>query len=55
MRWGVQSYLSGANKIKLGFVSRKSPKDNTKHMVLGFLDMSVDDIVGFTNFNPLRG
>ena len=34
-RWVVESLLAGADQIKFAFVTRKSPKDNTKHIVLG--------------------
>ncbi|KAF9180933.1 hypothetical protein BGZ51_005791 [Haplosporangium sp. Z 767] len=34
-RWVVQSTLAGADHLKLGFVSRASPKDPARHAILG--------------------
>lgn len=33
-RWTAESMLSGAQEFRLGFVSRRNPKDNAKHEVL---------------------
>lgn len=34
-RWVVQSLLAGVEHIKFAFVSRRSPKDASKHVILG--------------------
>ncbi|KAI7863763.1 translation initiation factor eIF3d Moe1 [Spinellus fusiger] len=34
-RWAVQATLAGADQLKLGYVARSNPKDNTRHVVLG--------------------
>lgn len=34
-RWTVQSILAGAAQMKIGFVSRVSPKDNHQHTIVG--------------------
>nr|CAG8586161.1 5804_t:CDS:10 [Entrophospora candida]CAG8595959.1 2510_t:CDS:10 [Entrophospora candida] len=34
-RWAVQSILAKADQMKLGYVSRANPKDNTRHVILG--------------------
>lgn len=34
-RWIVESLLAGVEQIKFAFFSRKSPKDSTKHVLLG--------------------
>ena len=34
-RWVVESLLAGVEQIKFAFVTRKTPKDNTKHVILG--------------------
>lgn len=39
-RWTIQSILSGANLLKIGFVSRVTPKDNTQHNILGVYTQS---------------
>jgi translation initiation factor 3 subunit D len=33
-RWTAESVLSGADDVKLGFVSRVNPKNNNKHAIL---------------------
>jgi len=33
-RWAVQSMLAGADAMKLGWVSRANPRDNSRHVVL---------------------
>lgn len=34
-KWTIQSILSGADQMKLGYISRTSTKDNKKHCILG--------------------
>lgn len=34
-RWTVESILSGVDQIRLGFVSRASPRDRERHVLLG--------------------
>ncbi|RIA93927.1 translation initiation factor eIF-3 subunit D [Glomus cerebriforme] len=34
-RWATQSILAGADQMKLGYISRVSPKDPQKHAILG--------------------
>lgn len=34
-RWVVQSILADVDQIKFAFVTRKTPSDNTKHVILG--------------------
>ncbi|KAG7697834.1 hypothetical protein KL930_000111 [Ogataea haglerorum] len=36
-RWTTKSLLAGIDSMKIGFVSRANPKDNTKHIVAGAL------------------
>ncbi len=33
-KWTAAALLAGADMIKLGYVSRASPRDNTNHVVL---------------------
>lgn len=37
-RWTSQALLAGADSIKLGFISRVSPKDNFNHVILATQD-----------------
>ena len=32
-RWTAEAVLAGAHELKLGFVARTTPKDNTRHQV----------------------
>ena len=34
-KWTAAAHISGADMIKLGYVSRASPRDNVNHVVLG--------------------
>ncbi|CAO3631162.1 unnamed protein product [Mucor hiemalis] len=34
-RWAVQALLAGAEQLKLGYVARYNPKDNSRHVILG--------------------
>jgi translation initiation factor 3 subunit D len=54
MKWAVQSYLAGASKIKIGFVTRNNTKDNTSHAIVGFYDINIDEIIKYTNFSKSR-
>lgn len=55
MKWGVQAYLSGANHIKIGFVTRNNTKNNSDHLLVGLYDINLDEIIAFTNFSKLKG
>jgi len=50
-KWGVLSYLGGVDNIKLGFVSRKNIKMNNSHVLSGFYDIKLNDLLSVTNFN----
>ncbi|KAI9364771.1 eukaryotic translation initiation factor 3 subunit D [Pilaira anomala] len=34
-RWAVQAILADATQLKLGYVARHNPKDNSRHVILG--------------------
>jgi translation initiation factor 3 subunit D len=34
-RWTVETLLAGSDYMRLGFVSRTSPKDRKRHQILG--------------------
>jgi translation initiation factor 3 subunit D len=50
-KWGVQSYLSGVDTIKIGFVTRKNTRSNSSHNIAGFYDVKLNDILNVTNFS----
>eukprot|EP01084_Bolivina_argentea_P176658 305651_1 len=44
-RFGIKAHLSGANYIKLGFVTRDSVHSTEKHLVCGVKTYQVDDFI----------
>jgi translation initiation factor 3 subunit D len=50
-KWGVQSYLAGVDHLKIGFVSRKNTKNNSAHVLSGFYDIKLNDLLSVTNFS----
>ena len=53
-KFAVQSYISGVEKMRIGFVSRANTKDNENHIINGFLDTETDQILSLTNFNKIN-
>ncbi|CAG8476433.1 4107_t:CDS:10 [Funneliformis caledonium] len=54
-RWAVQSILAGADQMKLGYVSRASPKDNQKHVILGTQMYKPRDFTAQMNLSVSNG
>ncbi|GAB1311433.1 hypothetical protein MFIFM68171_01643 [Madurella fahalii] len=54
-RWTVQSILAKADVMKLGFVSRVSPKVNDKHVVLGVIGWKPKDFAAQMNLQLSNG
>ncbi|KAG9297961.1 hypothetical protein G9A89_018789 [Geosiphon pyriformis] len=54
-RWAVQSILAGADQMKLGYVSRANPKDQTRHVILGAQYYKPRDFAGQMNFSVSNG
>ncbi|CAI2164168.1 1403_t:CDS:10 [Funneliformis geosporum] len=54
-RWAVQSILAGADQMKLGYVSRVSPKDNQKHVILGTQMYKPRDFTAQMNLSVSNG
>ena len=50
-RWVVKSLLAGVDTIKFGFVTRKSPRDNTKHLILGTYGIDTRSFANQINLN----
>lgn len=42
-KWVVQSILAGSESLKLGYVSRANPRDNTRHVVLSAVSVRPTD------------
>ncbi|ODV84462.1 hypothetical protein CANARDRAFT_29008 [[Candida] arabinofermentans NRRL YB-2248] len=43
-KWTARSILAGVDNMKIGFVSRATPKDNTKHVVVGTVTYTPADL-----------
>ncbi|KAL8417496.1 hypothetical protein RB594_001242 [Gaeumannomyces avenae] len=54
-RWTVQSILAKADVMKLGFVSRASPKSNDKHIILGVIGWKPRDFANQMNLSLSNG
>ncbi|EJU06290.1 translation initiation factor eIF-3 subunit D [Dacryopinax primogenitus] len=54
-RWAVQAVLAGAESMKIGFISRASPRDNTRHIILGSATMRPMDFAGQLNMSMANG
>ncbi|KAI1749394.1 eukaryotic translation initiation factor 3 subunit D [Xylaria castorea] len=54
-RWTVQSILAKADVMKLGFVSRASPKTNDKHVILGVIGWKPKDFANQMNLSLPNG
>ncbi|CAG8724772.1 16743_t:CDS:10, partial [Racocetra fulgida] len=54
-RWAVQSILAGADQMKLGYVSRASPKDNRRHVILGTQYYKPRDFAAQMNMSVSNG
>ncbi|KAK0632576.1 eukaryotic translation initiation factor 3 subunit D [Immersiella caudata] len=54
-RWTVQSILAKADVMKLGFVSRVSPKTNDKHVILGVVGWKPKDFAAQMNLSLSNG
>ncbi|KAJ2481699.1 hypothetical protein IWW56_001610 [Coemansia sp. RSA 2131] len=53
-RWAFQAVLAGADQLRIGFVARVSPRDRTRHAILGFQTYNPSDFVaqlGLNEFN----
>ncbi|EWZ49960.1 eukaryotic translation initiation factor 3 subunit D [Fusarium oxysporum f. sp. raphani 54005] len=54
-RWTVQSILASADVMKLGFVSRLTPRSNDKHVVLGVIGWKPRDFANQMNLSLSNG
>nr|CAX70348.1 eukaryotic translation initiation factor 3, subunit 7 zeta [Schistosoma japonicum] len=49
--WTVCSILSGADQLKLGFVSRVNPRDSSRHVILGTQQFKPTEFANQLNLN----
>ena len=54
-KWGILSYLAGAKKIKLAFVTREKVDNNEKHLISTIYNLNTDDLLFLTNFGRSFG
>ena len=54
-RWTAQSILAGVSSLKIGFVSRQTPKDNTKHIIVGVIGQIPTQLASQINLNISNG
>jgi translation initiation factor 3 subunit D len=54
-RWAIQGVLGGAEQLKLGWVSRTKPKDNTNHELLATQVYKPKDFLTQLNFKFTNG
>lgn len=50
-RWVVQSLLAGVEQIKFAFVTRRTPKDASKHVLLGTYGIDTRSFCNQVNLN----
>ncbi|KAJ2689507.1 hypothetical protein IWW39_001419 [Coemansia spiralis] len=54
-RWAFQAVLAGADQLKVGFVARVSPRDRSRHGVLGFQTYRPSDFISQLGFSEYSG
>eukprot|EP00163_Fabomonas_tropica_P017551 TRINITY_DN3116_c0_g1_i2.p1 TRINITY_DN3116_c0_g1~~TRINITY_DN3116_c0_g1_i2.p1 ORF type:complete len:549 (+),score=175.74 TRINITY_DN3116_c0_g1_i2:65-1648(+) len=50
-KWTLQALLAGSHQLRIGYVSRDSPKDSYKHTILGTELFKVREFAGQTNLS----
>ncbi|KAH9844370.1 translation initiation factor eIF-3 subunit D [Rhodofomes roseus] len=54
-KWTVQSVLAGADLMKIGFISRVNPRDNTRHVIMGSISTRPMDFAAQLNVSLANG
>ncbi|KAJ6615612.1 eukaryotic translation initiation factor 3 subunit D [Mycena sp. CBHHK59/15] len=54
-KWTVQSVLAGADLMKIGYISRVNPRDNTRHVILSTASMRPTDFAAQLNVSLANG
>merc|ERR1719193_932695 len=50
-KWTVGSLLAGSDQVKFGYVSRASPRDSTRHVILGTHQFKPSEFANQLNLN----
>ncbi|KAI9503121.1 hypothetical protein GGI25_001951 [Coemansia spiralis] len=53
-RWAFQAILANADQLRVGFVSRASPRDRTRHGILGFQSYTPTDFITQLGLNEFK-
>jgi len=54
-KWTVQSVLAGAELMKIGYISRANPRDNTRHVILSTTSVRPTDFAAQLNVSLANG
>ncbi|KAL1411237.1 hypothetical protein Q8F55_002188 [Vanrija albida] len=54
-RWAVQSYLAGAEAMKMGYISRANPRDAQRHVIVGIQSYKPVDFARQMNVSLANG
>ncbi|KDQ64191.1 hypothetical protein JAAARDRAFT_166201 [Jaapia argillacea MUCL 33604] len=54
-KWTVQSVLAGAEQMKMGYISRANPRDNTRHVILSATSVRPVDFAAQLNVSLANG
>ncbi|KAF5371200.1 hypothetical protein D9758_004095 [Tetrapyrgos nigripes] len=54
-KWTVQSVLAGAELMKIGYISRANPRDNTRHVILSATSVRPTDFAAQLNVSLANG
>ncbi|KAH8096716.1 translation initiation factor eIF-3 subunit D [Cristinia sonorae] len=54
-KWTVQSVLAGADLLKIGYISRANPRDNTRHVILSTSSSRPTDFAAQLNVSLANG
>ncbi|KAF8659130.1 hypothetical protein AX16_001900 [Volvariella volvacea WC 439] len=54
-KWTVQSVLAGADLMKIGYISRVNPRDNTRHVILSTASMRPTEFAAQLNVSLANG
>ncbi|TFK25985.1 eukaryotic translation initiation factor 3 subunit 7 [Coprinopsis marcescibilis] len=54
-KWTVQAVLAGADLMKIGYISRANPRDNTRHVILSTTSIRPTDFAAQLNVSLANG
>ncbi|KAJ2554425.1 hypothetical protein EV175_002587 [Coemansia sp. RSA 1933] len=54
-RWAFQAILADADQMRIGFVSRATPRDRTRHGILGFQSYTPTDLLAQHKLTQFKG